>query len=548
MDYEFFETAEKQVSEYGGDVLTPSDVSQDIFGPYANADFINVGKILNATNFFVFSPAPLQTYYWTIVKRNLEWYYGYVYGIHNHGILSFKLGSKICKMSAQLTISGGFRWEGDNRAENYLNHFCKTRHIEAKLKQKLPMLNAIGFMLAKLDVDLKGRKDISYVQGNRYFAQTDDERNVTAFFAVIKVLTAKKDMTGDEDAEGYYLVEERFYLNNAPVFRYRMYKGPVIATAPVFGAEVGTKGIEFEQLPPDIRRYIVRRFGDNILGKCFKLPFDNLGAVIVPNTYSATGMDDYTCFSDSTLADIHTNLYEYDLTQTQKNENKYICQDFVALPDTMIPPVPHVNGDAARAAANELNTLDGFNKRVVKRARAYDPTHSVPFIYSPSLKTDVFNNDINQILNETAAGAQFSPVTLAGFLHNGAERTATEVTADENATRLTITDKRTLIAEAHNRLMATLLRSVGYIDENGQALSCSMVFNPGSLSNPKLDLEILEKKQINGWVSHKNAVAQANPQLSPKEVEKELTQIEFENGGAAFYSGRRNIDSILVEE
>lgn len=528
---DFFSNADELLGGSGGlpegDRLLPTDQGDAIFGPYTKTEFLNDNKILNATNFFTFAPFPMQTYYWTIVKRNLEWYYGYVYGIHNAGILSSKMGSKICKMAAQLTIGGGFRFEGTERAEKFLDAFCKRRQTEGKLKQKLPIHNAVGFTLAKVDIEMDGELDVNFIQGNRYYAQTDDERNVLSYYAVIKVISANSRQKDAENTEGYFLVEERFYRHSKPVQRYRIYKGPVIATSPTFGNESSTeKGIEFIYLPDHVQHYIVKRFGRDILNKCFQLPFKDIGARIIPNTYGATGMDEYSCFADSTLADIHTQLYELDLTKTQKNESKYICQDFVAMPDTMIQS-GIVASDEQRAYALEMQS-NGFNKRIVKKARYIDPTHAVPFIYQPELKTDIYNNDINQILNEIAAGAQFSPITLAGYLHNGVEKTAREITADENATRLTVKDKRALIADVLNDLFAIVLEHYGIVDESGKAEECSLVFNDGSLSNPAQELEILEKKQANGWISRKTATLLANPQFSRREAAEEIRQIQEE--------------------
>lgn len=553
---EFFQNGEES-AKLGADNLCPRD-DGEIFGAYADADFMNKTKVLNGTNFFIFAPIPFQTYYWSIVKRNIEWYYGYVYGIHNKGVLSYQLASKICKMSAQLTLSGGFRFEGDETAERFLDAFYKRHNVEAKLKSKLPIHNAIGFTLAKIDITPGGGQDISFVQGNRYFAQTDDKGEVTKVYAVIKILTADKTINGEDanDELGYYLVEERFYkkvkiITNqgekkkyVPVIRYRIYKGPIISTSPLYGTEDHNKGLNLSELPPHVQRYIVRRYGKNVLNKCFMLPFKRLGCVILLNSYAATGMEDYTCFSDSTIADIGSCLYEYDLTKTQKNEHKYLSQDFVALPESMIPFDKNMGGDERRAVMLENESVSGFNKRIVKKSRMLDPTKAVPFVYQSQLKTDIYNNDINQILNEAAAGAQFSPVTLAGFLHNGVERTATEVTADEDATRLTINDKRALISERMNKLNEELLILNGLTDKHGCPLDCSMVFNPGSLSNPKTELELLEKKQQNGWITAKSATILANPQLSRKAAEQEYEQAKVENGGN-LYGGNKSIDDLL---
>ena len=540
---DFFDNANVQYDELNGECLLPSDSGSQVFGAYTNNLFLNQQKVINLTNFFTFAPTSMLTYYWSIVRRNLEWYNGYVWGIHNKGILSSQTASRLCKMATDLTISGGFYFEGTPTAEKFLEAFCRAKDIEGKLNQKVPLLNGIGFMLAKLDVHPNGHLDLNFVQGNRYFAKTDDEKNVLAYYALIKVLT--DNVKGEDENElGYYLVEKRYLRGGKTRQKYCIFKGPMIATAPTFGGETDrSKGIPFEQLPNNIQRYITNRFGDGVLDKEYTLPpaFDgNIGAKIVFNSYAATGMDEYTCFSDSTLHNVHAQLYMLDWTETLKQEHKYIAQDFVAMPDTLMAPeiVAGYHSDEVRNIARQLKNVEGFNKRLVKAARTRDPEKSVPFVYQPQLRIKDYNDDINQILSEIAANAQFSPVTLAGHLRHGAEKTATEVTSDENATRLTIENKRKLISSALNPLFQMILRHYGIND------SCTMIFKPGSLSNPKIELDIIERKARNGWLDKEAAIMQANPQFTPREARETMNKVAKEGGG--MYNGsQEGLDDIL---
>lgn len=509
------------------EVLVPSDASDGpMFAPYCSADFLNNQKIINDTLFFVFAPTPYLTYYWTVVRRNLEWYNGYVTGIHNQGILSTKTGARICKMSANLTLGGGVSFQGAEEQEDFLTNFYKTRKVYPKLKRVAPMLNAIGFMLSKVDINAKGELDMSFIPGNRYFAQTDADGNVLEFYACINFVTADATDMGDcsqTGREGYYLVEERFYHDGRPCVRYRVYKGATLATAPTFtGGTSGTKGIAFDDLPSHVQRMIIQKCAGYKLNKVYVLPFDSIGARVTRNSFSATGVDDYACFADSTLADVHTQLYELDLTKTQKNEHKYINQDFMIMPDNMIM---EISGDKAKARLYESrNGYSGVNKRIAKGATYSDPTKAVPYVYSPPLKIADYNADIMQIHNEIAAQTEFSPVTIAGYLRNGVEKTATEITADENATRLTIRTKRELLADDLNYLNGIILKHYGI----GDGSECVTVFKEGSLSNPRLETELIIRKLDSGLITQEMAIQEANPQLSKRECEKVLVQAQEE--------------------
>ncbi|MEG1519620.1 MAG: hypothetical protein RR458_01410, partial [Clostridia bacterium] len=389
---DFFE--DRLTTQYSTDRLTPNDEGDDIFGAWVSAEFQNRSKIINGTNFFTFAPSSFLSYYWNIVKYNLEWYYGHVWGVHNKGIFSSKSGAKICKMSAQLTTNGGYRFEGDKTAEKFLSAFNIKSRLERKLKAELPLLNAIGFCLAKVDLQRDRNCDITFVAGNKYFAQIDNETNVTAFRALIKLVTA--DVVGDEDGEGFYLVEERYYKKGKPIQRYRIYRGPIIATSPMQGERGSSKGLNFNELPEAAQIVVRREIGEDNLNKEFVLPFSTIGAAVILNTFAATGMEEYKQFADSTLADVHTALYNLDWTETLKNEHKYISQDFVSMPGSTIPQGGYQGryADESRDVAESMSKLAGFNKRLVKRAVGVDPESSVPFVYSPTLKIAEYNADI----------------------------------------------------------------------------------------------------------------------------------------------------------
>lgn len=495
-------------------VPTGTNVDAPTFAPFANALYLNNQKIINDTMFFVFAPTAYFTYYWTVVKRNLEWYHGYVPGIHNFGVLSSQTGTALCRMAAELTAASGISFEGDEAAETFLTKFYKDNNIAAVLAQHLPIQNAIGFMLTKIDIAADGQLSIGFVDGNRYFAQCDSRRNVTAFKACINFISADVSDIGDcsrGDRNGYFLVEERFYRKGKPCVRYRIYHGAVLATAPTYpsGGEVG---LDEKDLPRHVRQMLKRNYVGK-LNTIYELPFDDLGARVTPISLSATGVEDYHCFADGMLANCHTQLFELDLTKTQKSEHKYLAQDFLIMPERMIM---QPTGDRYRDLIQRGDGYGSINKRIAKGATYTDPQKEAPFLYSPTRQIDAYNQDINQILNEIAGQCRFSPATVAGFLRPGVEITATQVTDDRDITRQTIKQRRELIANDLNYCNRIILKH--YLGRDN--VDCSVVFREGSLSNPSLDTDIIIKKMNAHLITHQMAVEEANPQLSKREAEK----------------------------
>ena len=162
------------------------------------------------------------------------------------------------------------------------------------------------------------------------------------------------------------------------------------------------------------------------------------------------------------------------------------------------------------------------------------------------MKIQAYNDELNQLLNEIAAQTGFSPVTLAGFLKNGVEKTATEVTADENDTRGTIKTKRGLIIDALNTLDEVVLKHYGYTNAQGCPLECTVVFREGGLSNPSIEIDLTIKKLNANLITHQQAVEEANPQLSKREAEEVYQQAKEEKqaNAAAPFGGTDVLDGM----
>lgn len=118
---------------------------------------------------------------------------------------------------------------------------------------------------------------------------------------------------------------------------------------------------EARGVPKRIQSRVEKVLGDCKLGEVYLLPFKNyIGAEVILNSSVVTGID-FNGFSDSTLADCHTQLFQYDITNTQKEGNKYFAQTGVLIPDNMIPPeiTNNPSGNAQQKFLQNQQTLDG---------------------------------------------------------------------------------------------------------------------------------------------------------------------------------------------
>ena len=205
-------TLDEQVATFQGvDNLNAnlSPLAQDIaslFQPYSNNAYQNYTDVYNDTGFFAFAPEEIRTYLWRVVRRNLNWYRGYVPGLHNQGVLPSKVGSRVCKRMGELIMAGGFRVEGFDAGERFLEKWIKNNKVRLKLTNALPDLNAIGNTLCRLYFKADGGLRLSYVAGNKYFAAVDADLNVTQYVAMIDYISPEPVLNVAQvlkDEQGY---------------------------------------------------------------------------------------------------------------------------------------------------------------------------------------------------------------------------------------------------------------------------------------------------------------------------------------------------------
>lgn len=503
-----------------------ADVSS-IYKPYSNEEFENYDGLYLDNGFFPFAPEEVRMYLWRVMRRNLWWYRGFVPGLHNQGVLSLKLGSRVCKRMAELTMVGGFRVEGYDTAEAFLEKFNTRNKTRLKLTKQLPELNAIGNMLAKIDMLADNSLRINFIPGNKYFASVDEELNITQFIALIAFIAPAPTMDAKQVSvaeEGFYLVEQRKLDGTTCYQRYALYRSPTgMNSGGVFNA---VTEVEAKLMNDRVKKRVERIIGKDNLGKVFTLPCKgNIWAAPVLNAPSCTGTK-YNGFADSTLEDAHTALFQYDVTQTQKEANKYLAQTGVLIPDTMIPPEV-TNNPSGNAQAAYLQNQRSLDSRVYKKIQVTNPSgeSNKPVFFQADNQAQTYNEDLKDILANIATLCGMTPGALAGNLSSGGfERTATEVLNEDDITRATVETKRDLIREPMTQLYRWVLEHYG-VSNDGSNDEIDMVFNSSIMGNPERETKDIISQLGAGLISKKKAIARKNRGYSKKEIEEELAEI-----------------------
>lgn len=508
-------------------VLTPTkSKNKKIFGKYTTAIYNNLNKLYAMDNsFYIFAPRPLLPYYWNVLIPNLYWYRGFFPGIHNQGVYTTCKAQSICKRVANMTYSGGFRFEGENpQYVDYLNDFILKDRTAWKLKRALPMNNALGMTLVHLDVDSEGVKRIRFTNANRYYVETDQDGKITAFRRLVMVATPDVELGNDVNASttGYFLIQDRWLCNGHCYEQKKLYKAPAIAnTVNVLSQPIEVKTITSSM----VDKLNSVNISVNDINVVYQMPFDEIGASVILCNTSSSGWEDYPYISDPLLNECHTYLREYDEEYTDKNLDRILAAKGVIIPKYMSPN--DVAGGTVSDVFNYMafkDSADELNSHIYEKTNSFNHEKDEPFFYQSDLRGQTYDADLENIEKKIAGQIFIAPSDLAISQTSdvGANnKTAYEVATVTGISKVTIDTKREFITEAMESIFRLILR----LEFNDPEAKCSMVFNSDKAANPTQELEDITKQLEAGLMDKETAIKKLNPNLSDEEVQEMILKI-----------------------
>lgn len=528
---------EIELSNAIGD-LTPSESRyEEMFGKYTKAYYMNMSKMFNTdTSFFAFAPKNLIYYYNMIVTQNLYWFRGYVPGIHNKGIFSCGLGTSACFKVANMELAGGFRIESENKVYvDFLTNFIDTDKTEDKLARAMPMKEAIGFCLVNLDINLKNKKSIRFTNGNRYFVEMGEDHNVVAFRKYINFITAevngyKKDGIIKPNTTGYYLIQDRWLDEHGSCFEmYSVYQAPSTLKSSL---ELNTtKRIKFDKLQKRVQQQIIHKLGGEIVDKIIQMPFVNtVGASVILASKTATGVEDYSCFSDSLLQNGKQFLMEYDITFTDKQMDRALAGKGVLLPEQMMPNDWMNNNPTLGTSYSDFMRItqsESIKGKIFQKIKTINPENQQPFFYQSDYRQLDYNQDLDSIRRNFADSIGISASDLGSHQSSdlsGGDKTKYEVQTLKGVSKGTVLDKRKLITSALEEIFELLLK----IEFNDVNPDISVIFNTTESANPTEETIDIKNQLEMGIMSKETAIKRKNPNYTNEEVQKELSKAKEE--------------------
>lgn len=470
-------------------------------------------------------------YYNRVVKLNLEWYDGYVQGIHNNynGILSTRIGSSIVNGIVNNVFSRNLIYDradtkSDYKAINFFSDWANENNLIDNLKLLSKFSGASGSSVLKLNTSYN-KVWVQPLRQDQFIYETDAQGNINAITCYMKPY---ENLFGKND--NYFVVEKRYFTKDVEIptsvflldgtnkiykkkatskkavveYQVLHYHGQILNNG--MASSVKMNSLKWYDIPSGVREIIKKDFNAFYFDKPELLPFGNsLGCFML----QLNGKDPTITtgnFGQSFLTDIRSELVEYELINAYAMRDMYNAQGQVGVPKAMT-----IND----ALENPYNAPKGNYEYFPG-----DPEKQKPIITQFELRADEWIKKKDDCLKKMATILGMSPKIIASYLNtawsNSFGKTATESKYDESNDEIFLNDKRKTIINFLNPIINCILKYYGYYQE----IKARFLENKSSPSGQDLK-DVIEKYNC-GFIDLRAALREINP-LS---TEKELDELE----------------------
>ena len=487
---------------------------------------------VNNEAFYALLPAPYYSFYNNWVRLWLYWYDGYVPWVHGgqYGLLSTSIGTTIVNRSADSVFGGNVMFATARKPTNYTtkdgkpigtamnfiaNKWAIETDFKGKIKRAIKDAFAGGFSLLKLN-KANGKLWLDALRADRFYLDktgTGEVRKAVCLLSFYDSITPSKSGAKKK----YCLIEERRYEKiglfgeEVPVVEYKMYDSSV----QIQYLDIRDNFVKWEDLPKNVREAFKAEYDFALNRPQAMNGFSDLGC------YLLLGSDDISNvpqigLGESLLANILTYLYEYDFYNTCFNTDMYLARGRVLVPKAMQSP-------QARAGVRDAG-LDDF---LYTKVEMMNTDEQKPEAIQFALRSAEWKEARNMLIECMATSIGISVSTLASYLNDASNRTAREVSAEENATTLFVENARRRFETPVNALLRTVLRFYGYADD------IEVRWSRSGMTNITVLVDTLSRAVDAGLISQKKAHHAFNYDDDEEQNEEDFKLVEQERNQQA---------------
>lgn len=472
-------------------------------------------------------------YYYRIVRRCAMWLDGYVYDFHNeqNGIFSTRLATTLVYgLASQITGKTVMFRKGSATTEdktlNFISHkWSKETNFSKAVKTALQYSLGLGTSCIKLNKSVG--KDIwcEPVRADYFYFETDfkgDYQDLTCF---IKRYTDTNARENNSVKKNYFLVEHRYYkcfeknsthtLNGEkvhfqkketkPVVEYQVHCFEGLSLQPTMADQKDKKGLQWEDLPRNVRKHIKDDYGVIRVNEPKLLPFTDLGAYPL-----CFGGEDITVptgqFGISVLSNIISELMSFDLAWSWYIRDQYNGKGIVAVPKQISQA--DMNGTRSALSGLEVDKYEQIPG---------DPNKVSPMNYQFELRGQEWQTIQDNILKKIATKVGLSARVLASYLdRDGGQKTATEVDEDSDSVVSWVEEHRQDFEPSINKLLKCVLQYYGMVGD------IEIRFATPSLVNKDKVIERALKKYQAGLQDLEDTLKEIYPDLDDTQIEEKM--------------------------
>lgn len=528
--------------------------------------------------FFATAPVQYQPYYFEVIRKNQQFYDGFVPALHGigRGVFSTRIGAALCSGLARKVVGGavGFRpgaGKADFQCVSWLSHrWAPEVNFRVFARNAIEWALAMGTSLIKLNRDSFGHYYPQTVRMDDFTFSADAQGDLESCRSLVKAYSSTMrpepgdGKEGQRKAEGltYFLTELRYFRSGVDHASWvdpatgQRYVIPIDCREPMAVWQVvqcsvasGTQHhilgnaqpLGWDSIPQDVREAINKDYGWILVGKPQRLPFAHgcLGAWLM----AAEGYDGTMPnmpVGKSLLRDIYAELAEYDIYESYKNLDVFNGQGMVFTPKAIdmsdLAPAAAVNfsGDPVTVPIGSLpagnvpqaGNLGGAFPVRPRNTQTIpgDEDKVKPFCNQFDLRVDEWQKLSDGCLRSMATKLHMSPKVISAALAIGGvgEKTATEVDSDDDSTMDWTEEERENFSFPLDKMIECVLSVNGFVG------NAEVKFGNVGLRSKKDQVEIVSKELASHLISFEDAIREMNPELDEDQIQAKIAACKAE--------------------
>ncbi len=440
------------------------------------------------------------------------------------------IGYSIKSTAVKLIKGDKLIFDGDDLACQKISETWSPKvGFDAFLESAIDYMEMGGTVAVKLNKDRFGRCYPVATRIDRFYVTTDDVGEVVDIVLFNSLLYSERYSA--KINRSYWLVEERYYnASRKPCVIYKVHIKSGIAGKEILPS-VDSAGIDEAGLPEQVKS-ILRKKGIAV-NKETALPFrDGLGVWLWRRTANNSCVPGLT-LGDPLFYGVLDLLWSVDTVFSGSLTDVILGSGKVLVPKKYLQSI---RDDLRRQGANDLSSrllamTDNFSDSDDSLVYIYTE-HDKDFPPVPvqfDIRSEQYRGMFEMYLRQIVSHCGFAPTSVFPFLQDASNKTATEVTAEENLTRATVQSAHQTIMPMINRMLAEVLYQAGMTGKAKIRLS-------DYIGNALLRDENIRENYLAGLIPKEEAVQRIN-NISAKETAEYLAKLKEQQaaqGGGLF--------------